>query len=110
MHQTLHCVNDATSRRRRLRPPRLESELESAPQSQPLGEVIESREDGDEEEEYEMNSVVGFSMGFGATHRRGTRPCARDLVAECRRCGTVVCRVSSLFFLLQIFDEKLCFY
>jgi hypothetical protein len=22
--------------------------------------------------------------------------CARDLVAECRRCGTVVCRVSSL--------------
>lgn len=34
-------------------------------------------------------------------HGVGKRwPCARDLVAECRRCGTVVCRVSHFFPLI----------
>ncbi len=65
--------------------------------------------DGSREWEPQDDGHKGGSGGLadGPVVRRLGRgkvgPCARDMVGECRRCRTVVCRVSSQFSFFQKF-------
>jgi len=60
--------------------------------------------DADEALRYRARAANWFYMeDVGRTHYAGkSGQCARDMVSECRRCGTVVCRVRRLRHVLGV--------
>lgn len=63
---------------------------------------------GDGDGERNEDLYAGNIVAMRRERRRITSPCARDLVAECRRCAKVVCRVS-FFFCVLVWDV-FCFF
>ena len=82
MHQTLRCIYDVSARSSGLKV--MEAEDED-----------EDDKDRDKDEDEEMNQEGHDRYVFPMRRGRSIMsPCARDFVAECRRCAKVVCRVS----------------
>lgn len=89
MQQTLRCINDVSAH-----------PLNLVSQSQLKSKSHGRRGAGQERMEDVEGSEGLESNGFPVETGKGkVSPCARDLVAECRRCGTVVCRVRAFLFL-----------